>query len=175
MTPSIIVLALVTAQRLGELVLAARNTRRLLAKGGREVDAGHYPLLVLLHAAWLAGLWLLAWDRPVRWPWVALFLVLQGLRLWVIATLGERWTTRIVVLPDAPLVRRGPYRFFSHPNYAVVAAEIAVLPLAFGLVLYAAAFSLLNAGVLAIRLRAETRALAGGQRQSANGTAAHGP
>ncbi len=159
MIVSILVLGLVTAQRLGELALAGRNTRRLLAKGGREIGARHYPLLVLLHAAWLAGLWALAWDRPVRWPWLAAFAVLQALRVWAIASLGERWTTRLVVLPGAPLVRRGPYRFLPHPNYMVVAAEIAVLPLAFGLGLYAAAFSLANAAVLAIRLRAETRAL----------------
>jgi len=158
---SVLVLALVTAQRLIELVLAGRNTRRLLAGGAREFGAGHYPLVVLLHAAWLAGLWLLAWDRPVSWPWLIVFLILQGLRVWVIATLGERWTTRIIVLPGAPLVRGGPYRLASHPNYMVVAAEIAVLPLTFDLVLYAAVFFAANAAVLAIRLRAETRALAG--------------
>ena len=86
-----------------------------------------------LHAAWLAGLWLLAADRPVSLPWLTLFITLQAGRLWVIASLGERWTTRIIVLPDAPLKAGGPYRFLSHPNYAVVAGEIAVLPLVFGL------------------------------------------
>ncbi|CUA86076.1 Uncharacterized protein YpbQ, isoprenylcysteine carboxyl methyltransferase (ICMT) family [Chelatococcus sambhunathii] len=160
MTPAIIILALVTAQRLGELWLARRNTRRLLARGGREHAAGHYPLIVLLHAAWLAGLWFLAHDAPVALPLLALFLVLQGLRLWIIATLGERWTTRIIVLPPGkPLVRSGPFRFMAHPNYAVVAAEIAVLPLVFGLGWYALVFSLLNAAVLAIRIRAENAAL----------------
>lgn len=156
---SIVVLALVTAQRLGELVLARRNTARLLAKGGVEVGARHYPLLVALHAAWLIGLWLLAWNRPVSLAWLIAFVILQGLRVWVIASLGGRWTTRIIVLPGASLVKRGPYRFVSHPNYVVVACEIAVLPLAFGLPLYALAFSLLNAGVLFIRIRAEGRAL----------------
>lgn len=159
MIVSILVLGLVTAQRLGELALARRNTRRLLARGAREFGAGHYPLIVALHGAWLAGLWILAWDRPVRWPWLIVFLILQGLRVWVIASLGERWTTRIIVLPGAPLVRRGPYRLVPHPNYMVVAAEFAVLPLSFGLILYAAAFFAANAAVLAIRLRAETRAL----------------
>ena len=125
MTLSIVILALVTLQRLGELVLAQRNTRRLLAQGAIEVGANHYPLIVGLHGAWLAGLWVLAWDRPVSLPWLAVFAVLQLLRVWVIATLGRRWTTRIIVLPGAPLVRRGPYRFLSHPNYVVVAAEIA--------------------------------------------------
>ena len=169
MIASILVLALVTLQRLGELVLAARNTRRLLARGGREVGAEHYPLLVLLHAAWLAGLWVLAWNRPIGWPWLVAFAILQGLRVWVIASLGERWTTRIIVLPGAPLVRRGPYRFLPHPNYMVVAGEIAVLPLTFGLVLYAAVFSLANAAVLAIRLRAEARALNEGPSVTVDG------
>jgi len=159
MSWSVVVLALVTLQRLGELVLARSNTRRLLAQGAREVAPEHYPLLVAMHAAWLAGLWWLAWDRPIQWPWLVVFLVLQGLRVWVLATLGHRWTTRIIVLPGAPLVAKGPYRFLSHPNYAVVIGEIAALPLAFGLWAYAAAFSLLNAVVLTIRIRAENAAL----------------
>lgn len=132
----------------------------MLARGAVEVGAGHYPLIVGLHGAWLAGLWALGWNQPISLPWLALFIALQLLRVWVIATLGERWTTRIVVLPGAPLVRRGPYRFLDHPNYAVVVAEIAVLPLAFGLIGYAILFSFLNATVLWIRIRAETRALA---------------
>jgi methyltransferase len=159
MTLALIVLTAVTLQRLGELVLARRNTRRLLARGGYEVGAGHYPLIVGLHAAWLAALWFLGWDRSVSLPWLALFVVLQMLRVWVISSLGGRWTTRIVLLPGAPLVRRGPYRFVSHPNYAVVVAEIAVLPLAFGLVGVAILFSVLNALVLWVRIRAEGRAL----------------
>ncbi|ALA19149.1 MULTISPECIES: isoprenylcysteine carboxyl methyltransferase family protein [Chelatococcus] len=159
MTPAVVILALVTAQRLAELWLARRNTRRLLARGGREHAAGHYPLIVLLHAAWLAGLWLLARDAPLALPWLAVFLALQGLRIWIIATLGERWTTRIIVLHGTPLVRSGPFRLMAHPNYAVVAAEIAVLPLVFGLGWYALVFSLLNAAVLAIRIRAENAAL----------------
>jgi methyltransferase len=160
-TLSIVVLALVTVQRLGELVLARRNTRRLLAMGAHEVAPEHYPLLVAMHAAWLGGLWWLAWDQPIQWPWLAVFLVLQCLRVWVLATLGGRWTTRIIVMPGAPLVARGPYRFLSHPNYAVVIGEIAALPLAFGLWAYAAAFSLLNAVVLTVRIRAENAALRG--------------
>ncbi|QFU17428.1 isoprenylcysteine carboxyl methyltransferase family protein [Microvirga thermotolerans] len=152
-------LILVTAQRIAELAWSRRNTRRLKARGAIEVAPGHYGLIVAVHAAWLLGLWVLAWDRPAAPGWSAAYLALQVPRLWVLATLGERWTTRILVLPEAPLVRTGPYRFMNHPNYLVVAAEIAVLPLAFGLPRYALAFSLLNAIVLAIRIRAESRAL----------------
>ena len=157
---SIAVLGLVTAQRLGELVVANRNTRRLLAAGGVEVAAEHYPLIVGLHAAWLVGLWLLGWERAVSLPWLGVYLLLQAARVWVLVTLGRRWTTRIIVVPGETLVRKGPYRFLSHPNYAVVAGEIAVLPLVFGLVAYAIVFSVLNASALWIRIRAETRALA---------------
>ena len=162
MTLAGLILGLVTLQRLGELVLARRNTERLLAQGAYEVAAGHYPLIVVLHAAWLAGLWfLVVYDRSdtVSWPWLGAFVILQALRVWVIATLGPRWTTRIIVLPGAPLVASGPYRFVSHPNYCVVAAEILVLPLVFGLVWYGIVFSALNAAVLWIRIRAEAAAL----------------
>lgn len=154
------VLGLVTLQRLSELVVARRNTSRLLAAGGYEVGAGHYPVMVALHAAWLAGLWLLAPGRPVDLIALAAYLLVQPLRLWILLTLGGRWTTRIIVLPGAPLVRSGPYRFLSHPNYVVVIAEIALLPLAFHLYWYALAFSLANAVLLTVRIRAENAALA---------------
>ena len=161
MIASVIVLALVTAQRLGELVLANRNTRRLLAMGATEHGASHYPLIVAMHAVWLVGLWILGWNRPIDLFWLVVFVILQALRIWVIATLGGRWTTRIIVLPDAPRIRKGPFRFIPHPNYAVVSAEIAVLPLVFGLPIYAAVFFVLNALVLTVRIRAESRALNG--------------
>ena len=156
----VIILALVTLQRLGELWLSNGNTRRLLARGAREVAAAHYPLIVAVHALWLAALWWLAPGRPIDGFWLALFVLLQLARVWVIATLGQRWTTRIIVLPDAPLVRRGPYRFVNHPNYVIVIGEIAALPLAFGLWAVALLFTLLNAAVLAVRIREENRALA---------------
>ena len=159
MIVSIAILALVTAQRLGELVIANRNTRRLLAAGGVEHGADHYPLIVCLHAAWLGGLWLLAWDRPANLAWLAVYLLLEAGRAWVLASIGTRWTTRIIAVPGETLVRRGPYRFIPHPNYAVVVGEIAVLPLVFGLWAYALVFSVLNASVLWIRIRAERRAL----------------
>ncbi|MDR3527921.1 MAG: isoprenylcysteine carboxylmethyltransferase family protein, partial [Rhizomicrobium sp.] len=161
MIGAIVVLGLVTAERLAELVLARHNTARLLKRGAVEFAAGHYPLIVALHAVWLIGLWLIAWDRPLQWGWLALFAVLQLLRVWVLATLGERWTTRIIVLPGVPLVKKGPYRFLSHPNYAVVVGEIAVLPLVFGLPWYAVAFSLMNAMILFLRISAESAALRG--------------
>ncbi|MDB5451614.1 MAG: Isoprenylcysteine carboxyl methyltransferase [Caulobacteraceae bacterium] len=159
MIATLAILLLITVQRLAELGVAGRNTRRLLARGAVESGADHYLLIVVLHTAWLAGLWLLAWGHPVVVFWLAIYLVIQALRIWVIASLGERWTTRIITLPGESLVRRGPYRFLSHPNYLVVAAEIAVAPLMFGLPLYALVFFLLNAGVLFIRIRAEQAAL----------------
>ena len=159
MSLAVLILALVTLQRIGELWLSNRNTRRLLGRGAREVGAGHYPLIVAVHALWLITLWWLAPTRPVDGFWLALYVLLQLARIWVLASLGARWTTRIITLPDAPLVRRGPYRFVNHPNYVVVTGEIAVLPLAFGLWPVALLFTLLNAAVLATRIREENRAL----------------
>jgi len=168
MTLALLLLGFVTLQRLGELVLARRNTARLLARGAYEVGANHYPLIVALHTAWLAGLWYMVFWRlpvvPLAWGWFGLFVLLQLLRVWVIATLGERWTTRIVVLPGAPLVTGGPYRFVSHPNYCVVAAEILVLPLVFGLLWYGLAFTVLNAAMMFLRIRTEQAALWQGRR-----------
>ena len=159
MIVNIVILALVTLQRLGELWLSRRNTRRLLAQGAREHGRGHYPLIVVLHATWLAVLWWLAPGRAIDGFWLAMFVLIEIGRIWVLASLGPRWTTRIIILPGAPLVRRGPYRLFDHPNYVVVVAEIAVLPLVFGLWQVALVFTLLNAAVLTIRIREENRAL----------------
>jgi methyltransferase len=161
MTAAEVLLAVVTAERLAELALARRNTAALLARGGYEVAPRHYPVIVLLHAAWLGGLWWLGRDHPIRIVWLAVFVALQALRFWVLTTLGSRWTTRIIVVPDAPLIASGPYRFVRHPNYLVVMGEIACLPLALGLPLFALGFSLANAAVLAVRVRAENGALAG--------------
>ena len=156
---SIALLTFVTLQRLAELIYARHNTAALLARGAREYASEHYPFMVALHAAWLIGLWLFAIGRPIDPGWFLLFMLLQGLRIWVLATLKGRWTTRIIILPGAALVTSGPYRFLSHPNYAIVIGEIAVLPLAFGLPVYAAIFSLLNGIILAIRIRAENACL----------------
>jgi methyltransferase len=159
LTLNLIILALVTLQRLGELWLSNRNTKRLLAQGAREHAAGHYPLIVALHTAWLAALWWFAPLRPVDGLWLVMFILVETARVWVLVSLGGRWTTRIIVLPEAPRVRRGPYRWIDHPNYLVVIAEIAILPLVFGLWRMALLFSLLNAAVLSVRIRAENKAL----------------
>jgi methyltransferase len=156
---NIVILGLVTLERIAELWLARSNTQRLLAEGAREHAPGHYPPIVAVHAAWLASLWWLALARPIDGFWLALFVLIEIGRIWVLVSLGKRWTTRIIVLPDAPLVRRGPYRFVNHPNYVVVVAEIAVLPLVFGLWEISLLFSVLNAVLLTLRIRAENRAL----------------
>ena len=162
----LVVLALVAAQRLWELWLADRNTKRLLAEGAIEVGANHYPLFILLHATWLAALAIVTpWTAIPNVWWISLYVLLQVGRLWVIATLGRFWTTRIITLPDAPLVRRGPYRFVRHPNYIVASLEIAVLPLAFNQVWIALAWSVANALLVGWRIRVEDRAL--GARRSA--------
>ncbi len=159
MTLAFVILALVTFQRAFELWLSNRNTSRLIARGAREHGREHYPLIVAVHVLWLAALWWFAPGRATNPYWLAIYVLLQAARLWVLASLGERWTTRIIVLADASLVARGPYRFVNHPNYVVVIAEIAVLPLVFGLWQVALIFTLLNAAVLTIRIRAENRAL----------------
>lgn len=157
--PALIV-GLVALERLAELVYANRNTRALLRSGAHEIGRNHYPLIVLLHAAWLITIYLAAApDVPPVWGWIAVYLLLQAARYWVIATLGRYWTTRIIAVPDAPLMTHGPYRFLRHPNYAVVIAEIAVLPLVFSEYAIAIVFSLLNAALLWWRIRIESATL----------------
>lgn len=154
------VVLVVALQRLAEVALGERNRRRLVARGGVEVGAGHYPLFFLVHGGWLVSLAVLVpADAAIVWPWLVLFVALQPLRLWVIASLGARWTTRIVVVPGEPLVERGPYRLVRHPNYLVVVLEIAALPLAFDAFAIAAVFSLANALLLRHRIRIEAAAL----------------
>ena len=155
-----IVLGLVALQRAVELVYSARNTRRLLARGGIESGAVQYPFVVLLHAAWLASMAVFIPPSTIpNWWLLGVYALLQPLRLWTIATLGPRWTTRIITVPGAARVQRGPYRIFRHPNYAIVCAEIAILPLAFKAVEIAIVFSILNASLLSWRIRTEERAL----------------
>ena len=165
-----LIMALVTLQRLGELVIASSNTRHLRVQGAVEYGRSHYPVMVALHASWLAVLWFSVGGRPVNFVLLGIFIVLQGLRIWVLATLGRRWTTRIIVLPGAPLVTGGPFRLLRHPNYCVVVGEIAVLPLVFGLTWIAVLFTLLNAAMLWVRIGAEGKVLYGDARaQSAPG------
>ncbi len=156
-----IILFLVAVQRLIEIAYAERNTRALLARGAVEVGRAHYPLIVILHAAWLTAIvLLLPKDATIHWWALALFVALQLARVWVLLTLGPYWTTRIITLTGAPLVRKGPYRFVRHPNYLVVAGEIAALPLAFGEPDVAIVFTILNGLMLAWRIRQEDQALA---------------
>lgn len=155
-----LVLGLVAAQRLGELVLARQNTRRLKVAGAIEIGADHYPLFVLLHGSWLVALAVFTPWTTLPNPWlIALFVLLQLGRVWVIATLGRFWTTRIITLAGAPLVRRGPYRFVRHPNYWIASLELAVLPLAFGQIWIALVWSVANALLVRHRVRIEEGAL----------------
>lgn len=162
MTALYIIVALVACERLAELPLAAHNTKILLNEGAVESGAGHYPLFILLHASWLlAILFTTPADAQINYILLALFLLLQAARIWVIATLGRFWTTRIISIPALPLVKTGPYKYFSHPNYAIVVGEIALLPLVFGNWPVALIWSVLNALLLWWRIRIENRALAG--------------
>lgn len=162
MSGGIALLVFVTLQRLAELIHARRNTQRLLAEGAVEIGAEHYPLLVMLHTSWLAALWVLVISDHAMlwWPAVAGYVLVEIARLWVMVSLGRYWTTRILVPRNAALVRRGPYRFLKHPNYWVVAFEIALLPLALGSWTLAVVFSALNGAVLFWRIRVEDGSLA---------------
>jgi methyltransferase len=156
--------ALVTVQRLFELVLARTNERRARARGAVERGQRHYLLIVALHTLWLVstlveGL-LRGPELPAFWriP-LALFLLVQPLRYWAIFSLGERWNTKILVLPGEKPIRRGPYKYLDHPNYVVVVVEILTFPLIFGAWITALVFTVLNAAILSVRIREENRAL----------------
>lgn len=154
------VLALLTAQRLLELVYAQRNTKALLARGAVEYGRAHYPLMVGIHAGFLLALWLSTPPQaPMLWPLLIVFAGLQIARLWVLATLGPYWTTRIISSPEFPRISGGPYRLVRHPNYWVVTLEILTIPLIFGHVRIAALWTVLNAGILFVRIRTENVAL----------------
>lgn len=158
-TAASIFLAVVTLQRGGELLLARLNTKRLLSQGAVETGAKHYPLMVLLHACWLAGLWLWGWAAPLI-PWLVwVYALLQLFRLWILVTLGRRWTTRVITLPGETLVRHGPFRFLRHPNYLLVLLEIPLVPLALNMPWFAMAFGFLNVMMLGWRIHIENRAL----------------
>jgi methyltransferase len=162
MTAVFVLLIYVALERAFELYLAQRNTKALLDQGGTEVGAGHYPTIVSIHTLWLLTLylWALFGAAEIDWLWTGVYALLQVGRAWVMISLGRYWTTRIITVPGAPLIAAGPYRYLRHPNYVVVALEIAVLPLAIGAWPVAILFSLLNAGVLYVRIGAENAALA---------------
>jgi methyltransferase len=152
-------------ERLVELVVAQRNARWSFAQGGKEFGRGHYPVMVVLHTALLVGCVVETWalHRPflpwLGWPMVAVLVLSQGLRWWCISTLGKRWNTRVIILPEAPLVQGGPYRFFHHPNYVAVVAEGIALPLVHTAWLTALCFTVANAILLTVRIRVENSAL----------------
>jgi methyltransferase len=160
-TPLYWTLAVVALQRVAELAWAGRNTARLRRLGAVEADPRGYRFFIALHAGWLASLAVLVPPAtPPNWPLLGLFALLQLARIWVILSLGRYWTTRVLTLPEAPLVRAGPYRWIRHPNYLLVTAEIAILPLVFGAVAIAVAFSAFNLALIARRVSIEDRALA---------------
>jgi len=161
MTEAIWLLLFLTLQRLAELVIARHNTKKLLANGAREVGANHYIFMILLHGSWLVLLWVLGSKNELSYFWLAIFTALQLGRLWVLATLKSRWTTRILIVDGETLVKAGPFRFFKHPNYLVVIGEIAVVPLALSLPWMALAYSILNAWMLYVRIGVENKALTG--------------
>lgn len=156
----VLVLALVTLQRASEVLIARRNTKVLLVMGGVEWGAAHYPVMVTLHAAWLAALWIWGHSAELSVSLLLAYGMAQVFRLWILLSLGGRWTTRIITVPGERLVTRGPYRYMRHPNYALVAVEMPLLPLVFGLWELALVFGLLNLAMLAWRLRVENDALA---------------
>jgi methyltransferase len=157
---AIALLVFVTFQRFIEFIWDWLNTQRLRAAGAVEFGGVHYPAMILAHASWLAGLWALGYDRAVVPACLVAFLVLQIGRYWVLATLGRRWTTRVILLPGAPLIETGPYRLMRHPNYVIVAGELVLVPLALGLPVYAIIFLALYAGAAHLRIQVENSVLA---------------
>ncbi|CAN5311649.1 isoprenylcysteine carboxyl methyltransferase family protein [soil metagenome] len=152
-------------ERLAELVVSRRNTRWSLSHGGKEFGSGHYPVMVAMHTLLLASCVteVAVAHRPfvpwLGWPMVAVVALSTGLRWWCVATLGKHWNPRLIVIPNAPLVTGGPYRWIHHPNYTAVTAEVAALPLVHSAWVTAIVFSIANAVVLNVRIRAENTAL----------------
>ena len=159
-------LSVIACERVAELVVSARHANGLLRRGGTEYGFGHFPVMIVLHVGLIAGCVLepllghRSFIPALGWPMLAVTLAANGLRWWCIATLGDRWTARVIVLPGEPLVRSGPYRWFAHPNYVAVIVEGAALPLTGSAWITACAFTAANAVLLAVRIRCEVRALA---------------
>ncbi|HEX3711716.1 MAG TPA: isoprenylcysteine carboxyl methyltransferase family protein [Trebonia sp.] len=159
-------LSVIACERVAELVVSARHANGLLRRGGTEYGFGHFPVMIVLHVGLIAGCVLepllahRSFIPALGWPMLAVTLAANGLRWWCIATLGDRWTARVIVLPGEPLVRSGPYRWFAHPNYVAVIVEGAALPLTGSAWITACAFTAANAVLLTVRIRCEARALA---------------
>jgi methyltransferase len=155
----------VGVERLVELVLSKRNARLAFANGGKEFGRKHYPVMVIIHTALLVGCVVEVWalHRPfipwLGWPMLVVAVLAQVLRWWCISTLGSKWNTLVIVVPGAPLVRRGPYRWLHHPNYVAVVAEGVALPLVHTAWLTALCFTVANAWLLTVRIRVENEAL----------------
>ncbi len=160
-----VLLALIALERITELVVSQRHAAASLRRGGLESGAGHFPVMVALHTALLAGCVIepivahRAFHPVFGSVMIAVVLAANALRWWCIATLGQYWTARVIVVPGTRLVRSGPYRWFTHPNYAAVIIEGAALPLAGSAWVTAAAFTALNAVLLTVRIRCENHAL----------------
>lgn len=162
MKPAVFGATLVGAQRLLELAISRRNERRLRARGAVERGREHYPFMMALHALWLFSTAVEGSRKSETKLGKAAFfafMLAQPIRYWAITALGEHWNTRILVVPGEKLVRRGPYRYIKHPNYLAVATEVLTLPLIFRARTTAFVFSILNAVLLAVRIREEERAL----------------
>jgi methyltransferase len=161
-----VLLGFIACERVAELVVSARHAQGLLRRGGVEYGFGHFPVMIALHVALIAGCVLepllahSTFSPGLGWTMLTVTVLANGLRWWCIRTLGPRWTARVIVLPGAPLVTAGPYRWFSHPNYVAVIIEGFALPLTGSAWITAATFTVLNAALLTVRIRCETRALA---------------
>jgi methyltransferase len=171
--PQIAALLLLVQRGLEELY-SARNTRALIAEGAHEVGHGYYPVVAATHLAWIASLFfLIPANAPIIWPLIVSYLALQVARYWVIGTLGRFWTHRIFTLPGAPVVASGPYRYVSHPNYAVTIVETFVLPLAFGAIALAVIMTALWWTVLAYKMRLEDQEMDVRRRAQSRNTLRH--
>ena len=166
MSLTLCILSAVALQRLAELLYSNRNTKKLLTEGGKEVGQSHYPVMIAIHTGWLFTITAFVVladthfvDDLIIWPLIGVYGLVQVGRFWVLYSLGRYWSTKVIDLPEAPLIRKGPYRWIKHPNYLIVVFEVAILPMALQMWGIALVFSILNAGILAWRIQVENRAL----------------
>lgn len=166
MTIFLIVLCAVVIQRFIELSYSKRNERLLKSKGAIEYGREHYPLIVLMHALFFVSMFVEFFFSGrnkelniLNYLFLVIFILLQFARIWVLISLGENWSTRILHVPGSKLVKKGPYKFLRHPNYIIVTGEIFCLPMMFNLYITAIVFSLINLILLGIRIKKENEAL----------------